>query len=420
MTVKHFPDFTNPESGWRTLPVRNLLRITKEEVGDNWDSTQLLSLTKQGVIERDIDSGKGKYPESFDGYQIVKPDDLVFCLFDVEETPRTVGLVKQHGMITSAYTRVILNRTLAHPSYVEYYFISLDNEKRFKPFYSGLRNTIQKETLKSTRMSLPPLEVQSKIVSYLALELSKIDSLISNTEKFQQILQERLDGRIFTIITGESVSSRKHYGEKFSNFDGVPDGWRIQKLSRLFTASKGSRGSELTVEYCGQNKGPYPVYSGQTEQEGVLGLIDSYEFDTGDEEYLFTTTVGAKAMTLRQVKGRFSLSQNCMIIRNLKPNVVATNFAYYFLSVVFAMKRNELSEHMQASFRMGDLYQMWLMFPKLEEQIQIVAEIEKEIDKVSMLMVKNEKLIELLHARKKMLISQSVMGHIGDSSHGYS
>jgi len=323
-------------------------------------------------------------------------------------------------MITSAYTRVILNRTIANPSYIEYYFISLDNEKRFKPFYSGLRNTIQKETLKSTRISLPPLEVQSKIVSFLDKELSKIDSLINNTEKFQQILQERLDGRIFTIVTGESVSSRIHYGEKFNNFDGVPDEWIIQKLSRLFTASKGSRGSELTVEYCGQNKGPYPVYSGQTEQEGVLGLIDSYEFDTGDEEYLFTTTVGAKAMTLRQVKGRFSLSQNCMIIRNLKPNVIATNFAYYFLSVVFAMKRNELSEHMQASFRMGDLYQMWMMFPKLEEQTRIVAEIEKEIDKVSILMVRNEKLIDLLHARKKMLISQTVMGHIGDSSHGYS
>ena len=35
-------------------------------VGENWEDFPLLSLTKRGVILRDMNSGKGKFPESFD------------------------------------------------------------------------------------------------------------------------------------------------------------------------------------------------------------------------------------------------------------------------------------------------------------------------------------------------------------------
>ncbi len=38
-----------------------------------------------------------------------------------------------------------------------------------------------------------------------------------------------------------------------------------------------------------------------------MARIDGFEFD-------FATTVGAKAMDLKQISGKFSLSQNCMII----------------------------------------------------------------------------------------------------------
>lgn len=137
MTNSLYVDFRNPSAGWKTVTVRNLLNFQKQEVGLDWDSTQLLSLTKQGVITRDIDSGVGKYPESFENYQKVAPDDIVFCLFDVEETPRTVGLVKQNGMITSAYTRAVLNQELIMPRFAEYLFISWDNEKDLSLITAG-------------------------------------------------------------------------------------------------------------------------------------------------------------------------------------------------------------------------------------------------------------------------------------------
>ena len=74
-----------------------------DTVGEYSDEYPLLSLTKEGVVFRDVESGKGKFPASFENYKVVHPDRLIFCLFDIEETPRTIGLSNHFGMITGAY-----------------------------------------------------------------------------------------------------------------------------------------------------------------------------------------------------------------------------------------------------------------------------------------------------------------------------
>ncbi|MGV0960882.1 MAG: hypothetical protein ACOYB1_13720 [Limnohabitans sp.] len=81
----------------------------------------------------------------------------------------------------------------------------------------------------------------------------------------------------------------------------MPAHWNTQKLAWRFTAKKGTNAAQLTKEFCATIEGEHPVYSGQTENSGVMSCIDSYEFDAGEEGYLFSTTVGAKAMTVTQI-----------------------------------------------------------------------------------------------------------------------
>ena len=99
---------------WGFLRNKSLLRMTEEKVGNRNDVT-LLSLTKQGVIIRDLSEGKGKFPKDFETYLIVRPNNLVFCLFDIDETPRTVGLVRNYGMLTGAYTNFEVNEDIVLP-----------------------------------------------------------------------------------------------------------------------------------------------------------------------------------------------------------------------------------------------------------------------------------------------------------------
>ena len=88
-------------SHWEPSRNKAIFRETKAVVGKNSKKFTLLSLTKKGVIVRNLDDG-GKFPAEFDTYKIVEPGDFIFCFFDVDETPRAIGLATNKGMITGA------------------------------------------------------------------------------------------------------------------------------------------------------------------------------------------------------------------------------------------------------------------------------------------------------------------------------
>ena len=134
-------------SHWKRCRNKDIMRERKHSVGDKANKYTLLSLTMNGVIIRDISEGKGKFPKDFTTYKIVRPGQMVFCLFDIEETPRTVGLVKNEGMLTGAYDVFDLHNVNGH--YLYYYYESIDDRKALKPLYRGLRKTIPTPTIMS-------------------------------------------------------------------------------------------------------------------------------------------------------------------------------------------------------------------------------------------------------------------------------
>lgn len=145
-------------------------------------------MTLNGIVERDINNPEGKFPSDFSTYQVVKEGDLIFCLFDVAETPRTIGLSKLNGMITSAYT--IFEIKNQEKRFLEYFFIGLDNRKNLKFLYRGLRNTISKEDLLNLKIPLPPLKEQEQIANFLDKKCEKIDLLIEKTKKQIKLIKE--------------------------------------------------------------------------------------------------------------------------------------------------------------------------------------------------------------------------------------
>ena len=193
---------TCPEH-WKIVRNKSFLSLTGEKVGKKASEFVLLSLTTKGVIVRDIESGKGKFPKDFDTYQIVKPNELVFCLFDIDETPRTVGLVETEGMLTGAYTAFKVHTELANPEYIYNYYLCVDNIKALKPYYSGLRKTVRADKFQQIYMPLPPLDEQQAIVSYIEEKCEKIDKLASELQSEIDYLKEYKQRLIADCVTGQ-------------------------------------------------------------------------------------------------------------------------------------------------------------------------------------------------------------------------
>lgn len=165
---------------WEIRRNKNIFTEQKEIVGERSADYTLLSLTLNGIIPRDMDGG-GKFPESFDKYKIVKNGDMAFCLFDIDETPRTVGLSGYNGMLTGAYT--IMRVSNINARFIYYYYLALDNGKMLRPLYTGLRKTININTFQSTKVPVPPREEQDQIVRFLDWKVSSINKLINIKKK---------------------------------------------------------------------------------------------------------------------------------------------------------------------------------------------------------------------------------------------
>ena len=64
----------------------------------------------------------------------------------------------------------------------------------------------------------------------------------------------------------------------------IPKEWRFCYLKNFFNFEKGKNAQLYTKDYIGTKHGKYPVFSGQTENSGVMGLIDSYDYDVDVNE----------------------------------------------------------------------------------------------------------------------------------------
>ena len=197
---------------WELCRNKDIFTESKDVVGENAESYTLLSLTKQGVIIRDLSEGKGKFPKEFNTYKIVEPGDIIFCLFDVDETPRTVGLSTHHGMITGAYDVFKVKRIL--PQYILYYYLAIDDRKAMRPLYKGLRKVVPMPSFMSCKIPVPPLSEQQAIVSYIDERLSKIDRCLADLQAEIDYLKEFKQRLISDAVTGQIYVAEPQKGEK--------------------------------------------------------------------------------------------------------------------------------------------------------------------------------------------------------------
>lgn len=400
----------NVPSHWELRANKYIFSLKKQSVGKRSAEYDLLSLTLRGIIKRDMENPEGKFPAEFDTYQEVNPGDFVFCHFDVEETPRTVGLSDFHGMITGAYT-VYRTQSSVDPRFLLYFYLNADSNKKLRSLYTGLRNTISKDAFAAFKTPLPPLPEQRAIAVFLDEKCTKIDDAVKIKEDQIALLRERRQIIIRDVVTRGLNPSAPMKDSGIDWIGQIPAHWELKKAAWYFAARKGSNAAELTKEFCGKFPGQFAVYSGQTENEGILGRIDNFEFDLREQGCMLCSTVGAKAMTIRYLQERFSLSQNCMIITP-RDSILNMEFFSHAFAPIFAYFRNLIPDHMQASFRMEDFYQMKFLLPPVAEQIEILAFIRRTQAKLDGGIAIKERQIAALKEYKSSLINAAVTGKI--------
>ncbi len=184
----------------------------------------------------------------------------------------------------------------------------------------------------------------------------------------------------------------------------IPDSWEYFRLKDYYEFEKGKNAAIYTQEYIGTHPGEFPVYSGQTENDGVMGNISSFDYD--EEECLFTTTVGAKVMTPKVLNGKFSLSQNCLIMKRVKP--CCNKYIFYQLFPLFDYTKSMIPTYMQPSLRISDLNTYGFFSPNEIQQRKIADYLDSKCAEVNKLIDIQQAQIDKLKEYKQSVITEAV------------
>ena len=190
----------NIPSHWRVSPNKYLMKKRKD-ICSIYKGNNILSLTMKGVVIRDLDAG-GKMPSSFDGYQKIKRGNLLMCLFDIDVTPRCVGLIECDGVTSPAYSQFIMS-TRAVASYYNYYYLMVDYTKELLHMAKNLRHSLTEDQFGLILSPQPPISEQQQIADYLDEKCAEIDKLISIKQQKIETLTEYKKSLIYEYVTGK-------------------------------------------------------------------------------------------------------------------------------------------------------------------------------------------------------------------------
>ena len=164
----------------------------------------LLSLSYGKVIRKDINTSEGLLPDSFNGYNIIEPGDIVLRLTDLQNDKRSLrtGLVKEHGIITSAYVTLKAAKEVV-PEYFHYLLYAYDVMKVLYNMGNGVRQGLNYCELSKMHIVAPPLDEQKNIAARLDCVCKGIESIIASKKQQLAIIDSYKKSLIYEYVTGK-------------------------------------------------------------------------------------------------------------------------------------------------------------------------------------------------------------------------
>lgn len=398
-------------SHWKLARNKNVFCETKDTVGENSDAFPLLSLTTKGIILRDVASGKGKFPSNFNTYKIVQKGDMAFCLFDIDETPRTVGLSDYDGMLTGAYTIFHVYNSV-NPRFVYYYYLSLDNVKAMRPLYSGLRKTINAGRFLGTKLPIPPQSEQDQIVRFLDWKVSEINKLISVRKRQIDEFEELKRSKIGHLVMGQSKDVPQR-STSISWMKTIPVHWEEKTLIQFAEEQQIKNTGMVENNLLSLSYGKI-VNKDINTTDGLLpASFEGYQIVHDGNIVLRLTDLQNDHKSLRTglatQTGIITSAYTCLKVRDgMLPEYLQLQLHVADLCKVFY----GMGGGVRQSIGFKDIRGLVIAIPPVEEQhhiLEVVHGVEKPINSA---IQKNRDVIVALEELKNRLIADVVTGKI--------
>ena len=424
MEFKQYPRYKNSGVEWLgDVPEHwNLKRFgylfdenKKKNIG--LKETNVLSLSYGNIKEKNIDDNKGLLPESFETYQIIEPNNIVFRFTDLQNDKRSLrsAISKYHGIITSAYIAV---KTKQNADFYNYLFRAYDLQKVFYSMGEGMRQSLKMDELNKMPVVLPNKDEQKRIVSFLDTETARIDTLIAKQEKLIELLEEQRKSIISHAVTKGLNPNAPMKDSGVEWLGEVPEHWDVAVVKRAFIVKLGKMlqpdqkdETDVIKKYL---KASNLTWDGVKDIDNEMWFskndLKKLKLEIGDLLVAEGGDVGKSCIFDSNEEFYYQNSVNR--VRGQKNN--ANKFLYYWL---FTLKYSGYidilcNKSTIAHFTAEKLNETILLLPDSVEQNEIIAYLERENGKINQLILKQQSLIEKLKEYRTSIISHAVTGKI--------
>lgn len=395
---------------WSVIPNRYLFIRHSMKVGEKSNEYQLLSLTTNGVKEKDINASGGKVPTSYDNYQTVEKGDMIFCLFDLDCSAVFSGMSSFDGMITSAYDVFKPNEKYIDKHFIEYWFAYVFSNRYYKMYSKSIRYTITSDMFKSILSPVPPIEQQRVIGNLLDEKCTQIDALIANQQKQIEKLKAYKQSLITETVTKGLNPDVPMKDSGVEWIGEIPEDWEVIRVKNLLNERKER---SLTGE-------EEPLSMSQK-----VGLVPTKILDMIPN--MASSFVGAKIVYINDLVFNKLKAHLGVFSVSMYNGLVSPDYAVYYSTGKANLKYLEylfktpqcISEFRKRSTGIAagltrlytdGLFAIECPYPSFNEQQAIVSYLDQKCTQIDKLISIKQKKIEKLQQYKKSLIYEYVTG----------
>lgn len=393
---------------WSTMPNKYVMRKIKV-INPTYNGENILSLTVNGVIVRDLEAG-GKMPSSFDGYQILYKGNLLMCLFDYDVTPRCIGLIKDSGVSSPAYSQFVLQRG-NDAAYFYYYYLMVDHTKALLHRAKNLRHSFTEEQLGAIKVPVPPIAEQERIADFLDFQCSEIDAISADIQKEIETLEQYKRSVITEAVTKGLNPDVEMKDSGIEWVGNIPAHWDVHPLYYYFSERK-------KKNYLGKEQNLLSLSYGKVIRKDINtseGLLpDSFNgyniIEPGDIVLRLTDLQNDKRSLRTGLVKEHGIITSAYVTLKAAKEVVPEYF-HYLLHAYDVMKvLYNMGNGVRQGLNYSELSKMHIVAPPLDEQKNIAARLDCVCKGIESIIASKKQQLAVIDSYKKSLIYEYVTG----------
>ena len=405
--------------GWEIVPVRSCFDEVRTKNTDGQEQNALQFKSGNIISKTNFNASMDDYvADTITNYTVVLPDTVMINGLNLNYDFKSlrVALVKEKGVITSAYLAIFPDRKKISPQYATYLFKGYETKMAFHNMGAGIRKTLGYKEFKNQPLLLPSEKEQNKISAYLDSKCSHIDIILS---KISSSIEEykKLKQAVITQAVTKGVRGEREMKDSGVEWIGeIPKEWVCEKIKYATSISRGlfnHRPRNDERYYNGKypfiqtgdvaNATKYIVSYSQTLNE--LGKSVSKEFPKGTLTMTIAANVGDVAIL------NFDAYFPDSVVGFIPNKNIRTLYLFYVFSAMKDEFIRTAIKSTQLNLNIDRVKETFIPVTlNVNEQCEIENYLESKCAEIDGLNAKKEQLVKELESYKKSLIYEVVTG----------